>query len=289
MGKEVAEKYPVARNTFFEADRALGLPLSRLCFEGPREELTLTENTQPALLATSVAVFRVLQEKGCDADFVAGHSLGEYTALVAAGSLAFEDALRLVRSRGRFMQEAVPVGVGSMAAIIGLDPVVVDAICEEAAGSQVVSPANLNSPNQIAIAGHKEAVERACQLAQAKGARRALPLPVSAPFHCSLMMPAQERMKDLLEATRFEDPRMPLVNNVDARIIRTGGKAREGLIRQISSPVLWTGVVETLSRSGVRTFLEVGPGSVLTGLIRRIVPGAESLNIEKPEQVETHV
>ncbi len=289
MGKELAQAYPEAREVFAIADRVLGFPLSRLCFEGPLEELTLTENLQPALLAVSVAVFRVLESRGALPDFVAGHSLGEYSALVAAGALKYEEALELVRSRGRFMQEAVPVGVGAMAAIIGLDLNEVDGICREAAQGQVVAPANQNAPDQVAIAGHAEAVQRASELAVARGAKRAIPLPVSAPFHCVLMRPAQDRMEPLLEAVEFRDLRFPLVNNVDARPVRTAEEARAGLVRQISSMVRWTESVQRMVAEGVNEFVEVGAGKVLAGLIRRIHPGAVLRSVEKPAQVEDYV
>ncbi len=289
MGKELAQAYPEAREVFATADRVLGFPLSRLCFEGPLEELTLTENLQPALLAVSVAVFRVLESRGALPDFVAGHSLGEYSAMVAAGALEYEEALELVRSRGRFMQEAVPVGVGAMAAIIGLDLSEVDGICREAAQGQVVSPANQNAPDQVAIAGHAEAVKRASELAVARGAKRAIPLPVSAPFHCELMRLAQDRMEPLLEAAGFRDLRFPLVNNVDARPVRTAAEARAGLVRQISSMVRWTESVQRMVAEGVNEFVEVGAGKVLAGLIRRIHPGAVLRSVEKPAQVEDYV
>jgi [acyl-carrier-protein] S-malonyltransferase len=289
MGEELAKEYPQAAETFLEADEALGFSLSELCFEGPKEELTLTQNTQPALLAVSVAVFRVLSDLGCRPDYVAGHSLGEYSALVAAEALNFDDALRLVRKRGQFMQEAVPVGTGAMAAIIGLDLGAVEAICEASAGEQVVSPANENASDQIAISGHAEAVKRACELALEKGAKRAIPLPVSAPFHCSLMEPAKERMVPLLEAVEFRDLQFPLVNNVDAAVVRTGGVAREALIRQIPSAVRWTESIHRLTESGVGSFVEVGAGRVLTGLIRRIARGVDISNVEKPEQVKSYV
>lgn len=289
MGKELAETYPAAREVFEEADDVLGFQLSRLCFEGPQEDLTLTENTQPALLATSTATYRVLQQHGCAPDFVAGHSLGEYSALVAAGALTFSDALRLVRQRGLFMQEAVPVGVGAMAAIIGLDLAVIEEVCRQAAEGQVVAPANQNSPEQVAIAGHAEAVDRACALATEKGAKRALKLPVSAPFHCSLMSPAQDRMASLLAATDFSEPIFPLVNNVDAAVVRTGTAARDGLVRQISSMVRWTDSVLLMHEAGVDTFVEIGAGKVLSGLVRRIVRGVNVANIEQPSQVESYV
>ncbi len=289
MGRELAVARPEARAAFEEADAVLGIPLSRLCFEGPDDQLVLTENTQPALLTVSVAVYRVLEAEGAAPDMVAGHSLGEYSALVAAGSLEFADALRLVRARGRHMQEAVPVGVGAMAAIIGLDLSTVEQICAEAADGQVVTPANQNAPEQIAIAGHTEAVARASELATARGAKRAIPLPVSAPFHSPLMKPAEDRMRPLLEQVEFRDLRVPLVNNFDARKIIRGDDAREGLVRQIASMVRWTESVQWMADSGADEYVEVGPGRVLIGLIRRIVSGARLAALEKPDQVEAYV
>ena len=289
MGKELSQEYPRAAEVFLEADEALGFPLSKLCFEGPKDELTLTQNTQPALLSVSVAVFRVLTDLGASPDFVAGHSLGEYSALVAAGALSFTDALLLVRKRGQFMQEAVPVGTGAMAAIIGLDIAAVNAVCRDAAQEQVVSPANENAADQVAIAGHAAAVKRACELALSRGARRAIALPVSAPFHCSLMEPAQRRMIPLLEAVEFEDLRFPMVNNVDAKVVTSGDEARDGLIRQIPSTVRWRESILRLSEEGVGSFVEVGAGRVLTGLIRRVAGAARCASIEKPEQVKSYV
>lgn len=289
MGKELADTYPEARIVFQEADDALSFPLSRLCFEGPQDQLVLTENTQPALLAVSIAAFRVLESRGAQADMVAGHSLGEYSALVAAGSLDFSEALKLVRYRGKFMQGAVPVGKGAMAALIGLELVTVRKICDEVAEGQVVSPANQNSPEQIAIAGHKEAVERASKLAVERGAKRAIPLPVSAPFHCELMKPAEEQMRPLLEAAEFKDLSVPLVNNVDAGIVSEGSLAREGLIRQICSMVRWTESIQLMCREGISEFVELGAGRVLTGLIRRVASGLSLTAVEKPKQVESYV
>jgi [acyl-carrier-protein] S-malonyltransferase len=289
MGRELAEAFPEARRVFEEADQAIGFSLSRLCFEGPREELLLTENTQPAILTTSTAVFRVLEARGCIPDLVAGHSLGEYSALVAAGTLEFFDAVRLVRLRGRFMQEAVPVGTGTMAAILGLDLGTVETICGEAARGQVVAPANENSTDQIVVAGHREAVARVSALASERGAKRAVLLPVSAPFHCALMAPAAERMRPLLEEVRFGEPRCPLVNNVDAARVSAGGVAREGLVRQISSMVRWARSVEVMRESGVEEYVEVGPGRVLCGLIRRLAPEARLSAVEKPGQLEEYV
>jgi [acyl-carrier-protein] S-malonyltransferase len=289
MGRQLANTCAVARQTFHEADEALGFPLSRLCFEGPEETLKLTENTQPALLAVSIAVFRVLREQGKIPDLVAGHSLGEYSALVAAGSLDFCDALRLVRRRGQLMQEAVPVGDGAMVAIMGLDLEAVALICRRAAQNQVVAPANQNSPVQIAVAGHKEAVERVMDLAREAGARRVVPLSVSAPFHCPLMGPAQEAMEPLLREARFEDLQYPLVNNVDARRVTTAGEARDGLIRQIAAMVRWSEAVHKMAKAGADTFVEVGPGRVLTGLIRKTLSGVRTSSVEKPEQVKVYV
>ncbi|HET7100627.1 MAG TPA: ACP S-malonyltransferase [Terriglobia bacterium] len=270
MGLELAEHFSSAREVFEEADAALGFPLSRLCFEGPAEELQLTANTQPAILAVSVAAARVLEEKGIRPDYVAGHSLGEYSALVAAGSMELADALRLVRKRGQYMQEAVPVGQGAMAALLGLDAGAVDEICREAAGDEVVSAANLNSPAQIVIAGDRAAVERAVELAKARGAKRAILLNVSAPFHCSLMKPAADRLAVDLDAVAIRDPRVPLVNNADAAVVRTADAARDGLKRQVTSPVRWTDSMLALRREGADIFVEAGPGKVLSGLMRQI-------------------
>ena len=276
MGRELAENFSPAREVFEEADSALGFPLSKLCFEGPAEELQLTANTQPAILAVSVAAERVLKEKGIRADYVAGHSLGEYSALVAAGSLGLSDALRLVRKRGQYMQEAVPVGQGAMAALLGLDAGSVDEICREAAGGEVVSAANLNSPAQIVIAGHRAAVERAVEIAKARGARRAVLLNVSAPFHCSLMKPAADRLAVDLDAVAISEPRVPLVNNADAAVVRTADEVRDGLKRQVTSPVRWTESMLALRREGADVFIEAGPGKVLSGLMRQIDRGVQT-------------
>jgi [acyl-carrier-protein] S-malonyltransferase len=275
MGKSLAANFPAARQRFEQADDALGFPLSRLCFEGPEEELKRTENTQPALVAVSVAAWTVLREQAGEPDYVAGHSLGEYSALVAAGSLDFGDALRLVRKRGRYMQEAVPEGVGAMAALLRLPAGALDAILAEAAQGEVVSPANLNSADQIVIAGNRGAVERAMELAKAAGAKRVIPLAVSAPFHCALMAPAQERLKADLDSTGFADLRMPLINNWQAREIRTGAEAREGLYHQVPNPVKWMESIQRLACEGVERWFEVGSGAVLSGLLRSIVPGAK--------------
>lgn len=280
MGQSLAEAYPIVRETFAEADAALGGPLSRMCFEGPEDTLTLTENTQPAILAMSVAVCRLLGARGVGPDFVAGHSLGEYSANVAAGTFAFADALRIVRRRGRYMQEAVPVGEGAMAAIIGAEADAVARACAEAAGEQIVSPANLNAPGQIVIAGHRDAVARAGERAKALGARRVVPLNVSAPFHCALMAPAEARLAPELRALAVSQPHVPIVANVDAQPKRTAAEAIEALIRQVSAPVRWEEVVRRLASSGVRTYVEVGPGAVLAGLVRKIDRDACVVSVE---------
>jgi [acyl-carrier-protein] S-malonyltransferase len=289
MGRDVAAKYPVAKAAFDEADAALDAPISQLCFEGSRDDLMLTENTQPAILATSVALFRVLAEKGIRPDYVAGHSLGEYSALVAAGALQLGAATSLVRRRGRYMQEAVPVGAGAMAALLGLDFPAVLSVCEQAAQGQVVSPANLNSPGQTVIAGNREAVERAVTLAKHAGAKRAILLQVSAPFHCALMKPAEQRMSGDLDQCAFSDLRCPLITNVDAKPIRSGADARHALKRQISRPVRWQETIQFLLDEGVRTFVEIGPGKVLLGLIRSIDKSATMLNAEDEKSVENAV
>jgi [acyl-carrier-protein] S-malonyltransferase len=270
MGKSLVENFESAKRVFEEADDALGFKISQMCFEGPDEALKLTENTQPALVTMSTAAFAVLKEKGLSPDYVAGHSLGEYSALVAAGSLAFADAVRIVRNRGRYMQEAVPAGVGAMAALLKLPEGKLDGILEEAAQGEVVSAANLNSPDQVVIAGNAAAVNRAVELAKAAGAKRAVLLPVSAPFHCSLMTPAQERLKADLDAATFADLAVPVVNNWQAREVRTGAEAREGLYQQVPNPVRWMETIRYLASQEVTLFIEVGAGSVLTGLLRNI-------------------
>jgi [acyl-carrier-protein] S-malonyltransferase len=275
MGQSLAHAFPAARARFEEADDALGFALSRLCFEGPDEELRRTENTQPALLAVSVAACTVLRAEAGEPDYVAGHSLGEYSALVAAGALDFGDALRLVRKRGRYMQEAVPAGVGAMAALLKLPEGLLDAILADAAQGEVVSAANLNSPDQVVIAGHAGAVARAMERAKAAGAKRAVPLPVSAPFHCALMQPAQLRLKADLDATPFADPRVPLINNWQAREVRTAAEARDGLFQQVPNPVRWVDSMRVLETAGVDRWFEVGAGAVLSGLLRQIVAGAK--------------
>jgi [acyl-carrier-protein] S-malonyltransferase len=277
MGKSLAEAFPEAAAAFAEADAALGFSISKLCFEGPEEELKRTEITQPALVTVSVAAFRVLQRKNLAPDYVAGHSLGEYSALVAAGSLDFADAVLLVHKRGRYMQEAVPPGVGAMAALLKLPEGTLDRILAEAAQGEVVSAANLNSPDQIVIAGHAGAVERGAELAKAAGAKRAVMLSVSAPFHCALMKPAQERLKADLDATTFRGLTVPLINNWQAREIRSGAQARDGLYHQVPNPVLWGDSMRALFAAGVTRCIEVGAGGVLTGLLRNIDPAIAGL------------
>src|SRR3984885_3518134 len=270
MGKDLAENYPVARQTFEEADDALGYKLSQVCFEGPEEKLKLTEITQPAILTASVAAWRVLQEKGLKPDFAAGHSLGEYSAHVAAGTLAFTDALRTVRHRGRYMQEAVPLGVGAMAAILGMPIGEVNKIAADAAQGEVCQAANINSPGQIVISGNTAAVERAINLATERGAKKAVSLPVSAPFHCSLMQPAQDRLAADLRALAFRDPSYTVVCNVDAAVVNSADAARDALIRQVTGAVRWDQSVRLLIEKGASLFVEVGPGKVLWGLMRQI-------------------
>jgi [acyl-carrier-protein] S-malonyltransferase len=274
MGKSLADAYPEAARVFEEADSALGFSISKLCFEGPEEQLKLTENTQPALVTVSVAALAVLKSRGLAPDYVAGHSLGEYSALVAAGSIEFADAVRLVRKRGQYMQEAVPEGVGAMAALLKLPEGKLDSILAEAAQGEIVTAANLNSPDQIVIAGHAGAVQRAADLAKAAGAKRAILLPVSAPFHCPLMKPAQERLKADLDAIPFRDLSVPLINNWQAREVRTAAEAREGLYQQVPNPVRWAESMQVIARNGVSMCVEVGAGGVLTGLLRGVESSA---------------
>lgn len=284
MGRAWADAFPAARATFDEASSALGFDLAKLCWEGPEEELQLTANTQPAILTVSAAIARVLAERGVPFSAAAGHSLGEYSAYVAAGTLSLADAALLVRERGQRMQEAVPVGVGAMAAILGLAAEAVAAVVAEAAAGEDCAVANYNSPEQTVIAGHKGAVERAMALAKERGAKRALPLPVSAPFHCALMAPARQGLAPRLAATAFADPAVPVVVNVDAAPVSTGAAARDALVRQIDGPVRWVESVRVLHDAlGVRRFVEVGPGAVLSGLIRRIVPDAEAFSLSEPD------
>src|SRR5437588_3751334 len=281
MGKDLAEKFSAARQVFEEADAALGFALSDLCFNGPAEQLQLTENTQPAILAVSIAALRAMESAGFpQAAFVAGHSLGEYSALVAAGSLSVSDAVRTVRVRGRYMQEAVPVSTGAMAAILGLDLEALKTVCEDASQGQVCSPANLNSPSQIVIAGAAAAIDRAIDLAKERGAKRALKLKVSAPFHCALMKPAADRLAADLSQISFTDLAMPLITNVDANAVNSGAEARAALIRQVSEPVRWLESVEFLTVHGVQSFIEIGPGKVLCGLVRQIDRNLSCVNVE---------
>lgn len=285
MGKALADAFPICRETFEEADAALGMPLSTIIFEGPADRLTLTEITQPAILTTSVAAWRLLESRGCRPSIVAGHSLGEYSAHVAAGTFSFADAVRTVHHRGRYMQEAVPVGTGAMAAVLGADEALVAQACMEAADGEVVSPANLNSPGQIVIAGATAAVARAGERAKALGAKRVIPLTVSAPFHCALMTPAQERLAPELRALATRDPRVPVVANVDAEPRYEAAASIEALIRQVSAPVRWEDSVRRLASEGVTAYVEVGPGTVLSGLIRKVAREATVLNLEAPDQL----
>lgn len=289
MGKELAEKFAVARQVFEEADEALGFSISRVCFEGPAEDLQLTENTQPAILTVSVAAFRAMKEAGIGAPaFVAGHSLGEYSALVAAGALNLGDAVRTVRARGRYMQEAVPVGTGAMAAVIGGELNDIERVCEEAKRDQVCSVANINSPNQVVIAGSTEAVDRSIELLNGI-AKRVIKLKVSAPFHCALMKPAQDKVAADLERLSFNEPAMPVVTNVDARATTAPDQLRDALVRQVSAPVRWTESMQLLLQQGVGTFVEAGPGKVLSGLMRQISRDVKMLNVEDAASLEaTH-
>jgi len=281
MGKELAENFAVARQTFEEADDALGCSLSRLCFEGPDEELKLTANTQPAILTASVAALRVVRaESHVDAAYLAGHSLGEYSALVAAGAIAFSDAVRTVRARGTFMQEAVPVGTGAMAAILGVEPDVLAEICSEAAAGEVVAPANFNSPGQIVIAGNAGAINRAIEIAKARGFRKAMLLPVSAPFHCSLMKPAAERLAATLAGVAVSPLGLPVVTNVEAEPNRDHGRVADLLVQQVCAPVLWDASVRKMAELGVGRFIEIGPGKVLSGLVKRIAKEAATAGVE---------
>ena len=286
MGKELAENFPAAKQVFEEADEALSFSISRLCFEGPEEDLQLTENTQPAILSVSVAAFRAIQTQGLPAPaFVAGHSLGEYSALVAAGAMSLGDAVRTVRARGRYMQEAVPVGTGAMAAVIGGERDAIEQACREASGNQVCSVANINSPNQVVIAGNTEAVDRAMELLKGV-AKRVIKLNVSAPFHCALMKPAQDRLAFELEQLAFTEPTPSVITNVDAKITSAPGDLRDSLLRQVSAPVRWLESMELLFQHGVTTFVEVGPGKVLSGLMRQINRDVNCLNVEDSVSLE---
>ena len=287
MGQALADAFPICHDTFAEADEALGMSLSRLCFEGPEDQLTLTENQQPAILAVSIAAHRLVASKGVTASFVAGHSLGEYSANVAAGTLSFADAVRAVKNRGRYMQEAVPVGTGAMAAVIGLDAALVAQACAEAANGDVVTPANLNGAGQVVIAGSKDAVARAGERAKALGARRVVPLSVSAPFHCALMKPAEERLAPELRALSVHDPNPPVVANVDATPKRLAAEAIDALVAQVCSPVRWEDVLRRLASEGVTTYVEIGPGTVLSGMVRRIHKDAVVANVGTPEDLSS--
>ena len=286
MGKDLFDNYAAAREVFEQADDALGFSLSEMCFSGDEKDLQLTANTQPAILTASVAAYRAMLAEGYSRpDFVAGHSLGEYSALVAAGVLDFADAVRTVRKRGTYMQDAVPVGVGAMAAILGADLGTIETSCAEAADGQVCSPANINSPSQVVIAGDTEAVDRACELLKERGAKRAIKLNVSAPFHCALMMPAQERLAEDLKMLQYGEFEFPIVHNVDAEVSSDGTKVSELLERQVSLPVRWLQSVQTMTGKGVTTFIEVGPGKVLSGLVRQIDRDVRGLNVENSESL----
>lgn len=286
MGKALAETYPSAREVFEEADEAVGFSISEMCFNGSAEDLQLTENTQPAILTVSIAALRAAQAEGFPPpDFVAGHSLGEYSALVAAGALSLSDAVKTVRARGRYMQEAVPPGSGAMAAVMNAELGTLMEICNEAQEGDVCTPANINSASQIVIAGHAAAIDRALALLRERGIKRAVKLKVSAPFHCALMMPAQERLAEDLEKLDIRDLQIPLVTNVDASATTDGATARDALVRQVSSPVRWRESVEWLLQEGVGTFVEVGPGKVLSGLVRQIKGDARCLNVEDPASI----
>jgi [acyl-carrier-protein] S-malonyltransferase len=288
MGKDLAENFPAAREVFEQADEALEFPLAAMCFEGNEEDLQLTANTQPAILATSIAAYRAMAAEGFPKPaFVAGHSLGEYSALVAAGVIDFADAVRTVRKRGTYMQEAVPVGVGAMAAILGLDLEAIELGCSEAAEGQVCSPANINSPSQVVIAGNSEAVDRACEILKAKGAKRAIKLSVSAPFHCQLMTPAEERLAVDLHELNYGDFVFPVVHNIDAQANEDPGKVANALKRQVSSPVKWLQTIEGLRALGIEKFVEVGPGKVLSGLLRQIDRDAGAANVETTESLRS--
>src|SRR5262245_11514955 len=295
MGRALADRFPDARRAFDEADAAFARAgdstrtLSAICWEGPEQDLQLTEITQPAILTASIAAHRVLAGHGITPSFVAGHSLGEYSAHVVAGTFTFADTVGLVRRRGRYMQEAVPVGTGAMAAILGADLPVVTHACEEAAQGEIVSPANINCPGQIVIAGHAAAVQRASERAKALGARRAIPLTVSAPFHCALMKPAEQRLEPELRALRTSNPSVPVVANVDAEPKRDGSASVDALVRQVSAPVRWEDVVRRLASEGVTTYVEVGPGSVLSGLVKKIQPDAHIMTFGSPDNLDAIV
>lgn len=290
MGKDIAERYPIARRVFDDIDASLGYSISQLCFEGPEDQLKLTENTQPAILAVSCALHAVLEEKGATRrDLVAGHSLGEYSAIVSVGGLTPAEAAKIVNQRGKFMQEAVPVGTGGMAALIGPSVEDARAVCEEAAQGEILSVANINAPGQIVIAGTKSAIERAIDVAKKRGIRRAIPLPVSAPFHCELMKPAEERLRPVLDDAPLKDLWYSVVSNVDASPIGTATAVRNALLRQVASPVRWVESVQKMISMGVKRFVEIGPGNVLTGLIKRIDSSVETINVSDAESLEKFV
>jgi [acyl-carrier-protein] S-malonyltransferase len=288
MGRDLADRFPIAAATFTEADEALSFPISKLCFDGPEEDLRLTENTQPAILTVSVAAWRVLIEHGIQPALAAGHSLGEWSAHVAAGTLSFADAVRAVKARGRAMQQAVPAGVGAMAAILMLDPALVAEACTEAAAEtgEPVAAANLNSPSQTVISGAKAAVEKASEIAKAKGARRAVMLPVSAPFHCTLMQAAQEEVARVLDGIAIADPAIPVASNVTGKLVTTAEEARNALIQQVTGAVRWVDCIHALVAAGANTFVEAGPGKVLTGLMKQIAPDQKALNVEDGASLE---
>ncbi len=286
MGKDVYDSFPIAREVFERADHVLGFPLSELCFSGPEESLRLTENTQPAILTVSIAILRLLQERGLSADFVAGHSLGEYSALVCAGALSFEDAVSVVRKRGRYMQQAVPAGRGAMAAVLGLPAEEVAEVCREASSGGIVAPANFNSPDQTVIAGDAAAVQSASEKLRQRGAKRVLPLAVSAPFHCALMNPAQERLAVDLAELPFGDLRIPLISNVDVEVVYRGERARDSLVRQVCAPVRWVESIRLLADRGVASFVEVGPGRVLSGLVKKIAPQSQTCSVDGIRGIE---
>jgi [acyl-carrier-protein] S-malonyltransferase len=289
MGRDLAEKYPESRAVFDAADSALGFSLFKLCCEGTEEALKQTENTQPAILTVSIAAYRALENRGVTPDFAAGHSLGEYSAVVAAGGLDFAEAVKIVRSRGRYMQEAVPAGEGAMAAILGLPPSEVAEVCKKAADHEVVSPANLNSPEQTVISGSAAAVKRAVEIASQSGAKRAVMLPVSAPFHCAMMAPAQERLEADLRAATFHALKFPVITNVDAEAVTTGDEARDALIRQVTQPVRWLDSIHEMIEAGVTVFVEVGPGKVLSGLLRQIDRSIRAFNVEDSASLEAAI
>lgn len=289
MGRDLASNFPDCKSVFDEADSALGFPLSHLCFEGSEDELKLTANTQPSILTVSVAAWRAIQSKGITPDYAAGHSLGEYSALVAAGAIDFASAVKIARKRGQYMQEAVPASEGAMAAILGLSPTDVADVCKKASQGEVVSPANLNSPEQTVVSGHAAAVKRAVEIASQSGAKRAVILPVSAPFHCSLMQPAQQRLESDLRAAKFSPLKFPVITNVDAEAETSGDEARESLIRQVTMPVRWLDSIREMIDQGVTIFVEVGPGKVLTGLLRQIDRSVRVFNVEDAASVAATV